>query len=633
MPFPTGIDNPPENNNYDDKSNDEDLSIYDENDLLELFNDSLSEGILFSNYHVNRARLNEQFVNGNQFIGTFTRNDQFFVQEAWFNDVPRKSKPILRNFVLTWTSLLVRDRPSVYAVGGGNSIEDKSAAEIATKLIEFDEQDLRIDDHIASCVYNGCVGGTAGIKLCYHQKNNGDEDFYLKDLTVFDYFIDNSVGEDIKKTPWIIFRNYISAKEAKRQFKRADLGSPPGEENYYDGQFQSRRGVPEYEFWMKPCDEYEKGFYARIVGNKVVDYIPEYPFTFVDKNGKEEHLLPAVFFKCYSVRGNPYGSTFITDCVPLQSGLNEVQSRLFKLWRQTSNVHRLLPKALQQSIDDENSIIFYDDPETAEQIRFTEPPPIPPIYQDLFTKFEEGISDVSGISETTTGQQESASKSGRAILYQAQLDQLKTQDAVKSLEDLVSDLYKLLLKKHQKFDTLPKLIDLFDDETMTNEIVAYDNSRIGGVDVRLQPRSGNETMQASKEQDAMERLQQGLISPSKADSLVGSVGSQLNMTMANTIIKQYLENGTVDIDVNSMDPETMVQAIEDSQRNAMLNMELDNFHKLQLLKNDFVGHLMQQGQAAHQSTAPNVHNTSAQAVSSPATAPNVFGPQAGKPTK
>src|SRR3989304_1450882 len=553
--------------------------------LLAIFNELKSSSEPLAYRHRAQAFLNENMVNGNQFVGFDTRNDKYYIQTLKLADVPQKAKPLLANLALTWTSLLTKERPSVYAVGQGNSIQDKSAAEIATKLIEFLEQDLEIDDVISKTVYTGCYAGTAAIKVVLADTGAPKGELSWEPISVHEYLLDPGVQRP-EDSRWIIFKKFIPEADAEDIFKANGLLGSPAIEKYHDGHDQAREGVADYELWMRPNRKYPTGFFAHILGEHVVEYIPEYPYTFIYPHDQStQSPLPVVFFACKTVRGSPYGRTFITDAVPLQTAENEILSRLFKLWRQTSNVHKVIPKSLQDSIDEENSIIFFDSPADAQAIGYTQPPPISPLFGQLLDLFETGIYDVAGVSKTTTGQQDSASQSGKAIKFQAELDAQKTQDSIKSLQSMISQLYDLLLKLVQKFWTQPKLLNVFDDHTKTAASIQFSASDISGIDIRLQPRSGRDILQSSKQ--ALEAEQQ--VTP--ANSLIGSIGTLIARQRSEELIETYLTTGAVDITPGSVDMEVLIKTIEDRQRDSILSADLVEHQKLDQLKMGIVAEL------------------------------------------
>lgn len=576
-------------------------------DIIRIFDELRSKAEPLTARHRLQARINENFVNGNQWFDYTTKNDRVYIENIAPGDTPQISKPVLNNLALTWTALLTKDRPSVYAVGQGDSIQDKSAAEIATKLIEYLEQDLDIDQMISKTVYNGCYSGTSAIKVAYvdDKSNHKNGQLYLELLPIQEYLLDPQV-QNAYDSKWMILKKWIPESVADDIFMAHNVPGSPNTEFYFDGHDQRREGVADYELWYRPCRKYPKGFFAHIIDQQVIEYIPEYPYSFTNaKTGQIENLLPAVFFFCKEVRGSSYGRTFITDTVQLQAKENELISKLYKLWKQTSTVHRILPKALQDSIDDENSIIFFDDPSMAEQIKFTDPPQPSPLFNEMIEFFERAIYDVAGVSETTTGQQNNETQSGKAIKFQAELDNQKTQDSIKSLQNMITKLYDLLLKIVQKFWTVPQLLNIFDDERMLSETIQFDAADIQGVDVRLQPRSGRDLLQTSKEQDALERLQQGLISPSKADSLVGSIGSLIAKQQANELIDTYLSTGSVDISPGTIDMEILLQTIQERQQAAILSADASTHEKLEILKIGAVKEAMA-AQAGPTSSAPEV---------------------------
>ena len=83
---------------------------------------------------LNQARANEKIACGNLSTDSIVRNN---LTNAYADsDFPKAPQQILNNLVLTWSSLLTKDRQSVYAVPVSNDLEKQAAAEIFTKVIE-----------------------------------------------------------------------------------------------------------------------------------------------------------------------------------------------------------------------------------------------------------------------------------------------------------------------------------------------------------------------------------------------------------------------------------------------------------------------------------------------------------------
>lgn len=506
-----------------------------------------------------QGSINERFCLGDQWSATVWAkgsNSATLQDNAWFDDegVPRVYTNHLQNLTLTWSSLLTKNRPSVTAYPASDTPDDLFRAEVANKLIDFfvAEEDTAAKIHQA--VTYSCQHGTAGLKIVFDKEAGAIK---WAPLTIMNYFID--LTPDWKDARWVIFEDHITVDDAQAIFDRYGIHREPNEVKYKTAANEDMLGVSKLEFWQRPCRDYPRGLYACLVDDEVTEVIDEYPYV-VETDGKPEYLLPLVLMKVRNVRDSAYGYTNLTDCVPLQRALNEINSRLIKIMRQTSNVHLLLPKELggEDFKVEENTVIFFNSAqsEAAREIRYTTPPQISPVLFNYRDYWRTALNEVMGINEITAGDK-TRSLSGRAIENIVELDTQKNADAAKSLETMTEAAWRLTLALVQITYTEPRTIKITGDTGV--DVLQFRGADIAGVDVRLEPASEIDKLAEAKGARADERAQAGL--PPARDAASSRLMSGISRQAAEQIVADYLAGRNVQLEPEDLDLETVAEVV------------------------------------------------------------------------
>lgn len=527
---------------------------------------------------LNQARANEKISSGNLSTDSIIRNN---LTNAYADqDFPRAPQQILQNLVLTWSALMCKDRQSVYAVPVANELDKVSAAEIFTKVIEYTEaeEDIAHKWH-TSAIYNA-YHGTAFMYIVFDPER---QRVTWKPLSIFDVYLDDKA--DNADVEYCVIREYIDPWTAEDMVKSAspEYTGTPELEKYQDGQGYDHEGVPKYTIWYKPCARYPTGLYACIIGTQLVES-SEYPYVFTDKDGTGQvALLPVVWWYCRKNRGTSLGLTWASDCSPLQTALNELNSKLLRN-AQISQSYLVIPKALQnnEGFDQVNQIIAADPGSDMGSIGWVSPAPIDPNQIQEKQNLIQSMYDSAGISQATAGQ--SSGQSGRALAYQAELDTQKHADAFKSFEVAIKDAWNLDLKLKQKYYTVPQKLLL--DDGVTD--IVYSGADIMGVDIRLEPRSSREGAQSSKAQKAKEDMMAGLSGPEVLQSIQPTSINQISETIANDLIDKYLAGEEVNITPETIDPIAFVTVMDKRIRSALLSRDMPTAQNLNQFKQQFL---------------------------------------------
>lgn len=493
--------------------------------------------------------INEQFVQGNQWAAAYWQNGEMkFTQDVWFDDesVPRTTINLVNNLMLTWSSLLTKDRPTAKAVAQSEDPEDLFQAEIAQRIIEYLANELDTAQKAVQVVQYACQHGVAGFKVFYDVE---DGSVRLEPISIFNYWID--LAPRYQDARWVIFESILDEEEARERLELAGLNPDDvgqiSKMKFTNSVGEQREGYSLKERWEKPCRDYPNGLFCAMLGEHVLETM-DFPYVFeTDNPDKPDYVLPIVLMKVRNVRDSAYGMTNLTDVINLQRLVNETFARETRIMRQTSQVHLILPKELQESFDpSRDNVIFFDKSiqEGARLIQYTQPPTISPELSRLRNEARDSMSNIMGINDITSGQK-TRSISGRAIENIAELDSQKNADAVKNLETMLSDMWRLLIALVARFYTDERKIKITNGTGF--DIMSFNGADIDGVDIKLEPASEIDSLSSIKEAATAEKLQAGIATPEELVRAKKSPGYTLSQQKSRDVIEQYLAGADLDL--------------------------------------------------------------------------------------
>jgi len=493
------------------------------NQLVETGKKSASDFLL-------KAERNELFVRGEQ-RQDIERVGRMMADIPWNDTVPLVTHNLLRNLVLTWCSRLLEERPSATAYPTSADMKDIEAAKAAQQLIEYFEFENNVDAKMWDIAKNACSHGVGGIK-CYYDPEMDEVRWDL--VTIFDYYIDNVENPDDAK--WCVFRRYIDLHDAKELLKKVGVTQVEAT-SYTVNDLEEREGVEVHELWYQPDSRIEKGAYVLFVDGNVVEHM-DYPYVFQHledpDSGQTRSYLPVCLFKVGYIRGTCYGDTWMNDAVPIQRQINEIESVMTKLRRDTGSVKLLAPGSVVDAWDDSNSMIKCDDPAKAAMVKWLEPPKYSSLLFEDRDRLEQRLYDIAGLNEVLTGAEGAKSgTSAKQIAYISQLDNMKHAGTFRHIEKFLTQLWGLTLHLVRKYYVLPRIIRIVGpaDEIAS---VYFTGADIDGVDIRLEPRAGLERYSATKSQNVIDRHAQGL---EAADNVPERSTTGLDLTMEEANLK------------------------------------------------------------------------------------------------
>ena len=507
-----------------------------------------------------KAERNELFTNGDQYRDLGGR--AYDIRDIpWNDDVPQVVHNLLRNLVLTWCQRLLQDRPAVIAYPNSSEERDIEGAKAASALIEYIEFENNIDTKMFDVLQMACAHGIGGIK-CYYDPVLDEIKWDL--VTIFDFYIDNV--ENPQESKWVVFQRYLDLYDAKSMLKTVGADHDVQTTEYQVGDLETREGVKAYELWYRPDARIKNGLYALIVDGHVVesmDYPYVFPYLESPENGQTRSYLPLCMFKTGFLRGTIYGDTWMNDAVPIQRQINEIESVLVKLRRDTGAVKLIAPGTVVETWDESNALIKCDDPQKAQMIRFMDPPRINGLLFEDRDRLEKRLYDVAGLNELLTGAEGAKSgTSAKQIAYISQLDNMKHAGTARHIEKFLLQLWRVTLHLTRKYYVYPRILRIVGESNQVAGLY-FAGSDIDGVDVRLEPRSGIERYSATKGENAIQRMQQKLEDPKE----VGETSvTGLDETMEEGQLKtQILQQAALSLEGYPTQPLTNVNAAYASQ--------------------------------------------------------------------
>lgn len=534
------------------------------------------------------AEVNERFVNGDQWTamtwkdGARSRSKG----DSWFEDegVPRIHVNHLRNLEITLSSLLVKDRQSAKSVAASEKPEDVFDAEYINRVIDFFVYELDTKNKIHRTVRYAGQHGTSGIKILV---NPDTGDISWAPLTIFNYVRDPT--PDYKKARWVIFTNYLDETEAQDLFDKKGVDKKPKSTKFKNAANDSLEGVEQVELWLKPNGEHPEGLFASIIDGELVEEMP-FPNVFTPESAgaKSDLRLPFVEMKMRDVRDSAYGSTPLTDCVPLQRSHNECVSRLVKAMRAGTNLVLLLPKELQDTYRPGIDVVAWFNQARAapgaREAKWLQPPIISEVIYNLRDFFEASMTKVIGLNQITAGIEQHA-LSGRAQQQRVELDSQKNADATKEIEAMVVDAFGLTLCYAQKNYTTPRKMEIIDGDQL--DVLLFDRTNIQGARLRLEAASEHDKDQDARDEATIEGQQTGLTTPRDMQRLTNRPGYDISRASAEEVVTNFLAGQNVDLQADDIDPAIFSEVIARAKARAISQAKKTDWIALAALERQF----------------------------------------------
>lgn len=526
------------------------------------------------------AQLVEQFCNGNQY-GSWDHQEKKIIADSWFNKehVPYLTVNLIQGKMTTWSALLNKDRRSVVAVPAtADSSEDIYTAEITNKYIDYFIQEEKTAEKIHSAVQYSFMGGTAGCKVWYDPSK---KKVRWERLTIHDYLIDPV--EDYRLARWVAFENHYDEDYVAELWEKTERQGPcPQPQKYTNAAGETVMGIDGVELWVKPCRTFKRGLYALIIEGEVLER-KDYPIM-LSADGAEgnekEAVLPLGLMKVRSNRSSAYGLTPLKDVVDSQRTVNETQARMVKMMRLVTNPHLIGPKGFVDQLNlDEVNVLEYEQSadKPPPRIEWTNPGQISPDISKVRDDCIAFMDAIIGLNEVTAGGG-GTSMSGRAIEALYEIDSQKNSDALKSLDDMVSDLWRLTLGLVQINYTDRRQAKIAGVDV--DDVFMYSGADIQGRNIRLESSSEFERRQDVQEAKAVEKSAAGVVGTDEVDKARRTPAHALAKKMAGNAIKAYIAGDEVEINARDHSLPALREAIDREKSRALATGQREIFKDL-----------------------------------------------------
>jgi len=181
------------------------------------------------------------------------------------------------------------------------------------------------------------------------------------------------------------------------------------------------------------------------------------------------------------------------------------------------------------------------------------------------------LYDVFGLNEILTGQENVRSgTSALQVQYLTELDSMKLAGSARSLGKALKRAWKQTLSLYQQFCT-PERIETIMGPGSAYMVQAFRDAELGGVDVRLEPRSGIERFRSFQADAAQEEMVNGVIPPAEGQErrktgLATTYAEHWAQRVVQEQIKAALQGATGQPPDSMVDPNLAVREIETALR-------------------------------------------------------------------
>lgn len=489
------------------------------------------------------AVLNERFLEGQQLYEVRDGKLEDVAEgRGWPSGVPIVIRNLLRNLGLTWAARVTKDDPSAKAWAHEASGNDAASADVANDLIEYFRNLHRERQMMARAAWlaeaHSCVASyvtwdpARGPRAPRFVDGSGGDllgDVHEELITILEYGTDGS--EDIDDAQWCFIRRYIDKWAARARLVAVGVDDMPEAETYQSVWGADEVGVPVFEIWHKPSGRIPNGLFALVIGGHVVESM-DFPYA----HGE----LPLSVWKIGSKSKCPYGSTHVSDAVPLQSALNKLHGILSLITSRSARWMKVLaPKSIAELWDGDMQVLESADPNELDHVRIITPPPPPPLLLSQIEEHERMIGLVFGVNEAVVGSDASATKNARHLAYISELDAQKLSEARRNLEAWRLRAVRQKLRLVQQYVEAERVVNVVSPDGMA-KAVRFVGANLEGVDVILEPAPAQ--TRASQAVEAERAAAAGFEDPMRARELrqtgLGETGYE---ALARRVVRMQAE--------------------------------------------------------------------------------------------
>lgn len=453
----------------------------------------------------------------------------------------------IRVAVRTECAKLTSSKPMPVVIPATTEDEDYAAARVAEQILKSEFASETFDETVRSWVWWGVCTGTSFLKSYWAGNEPDDSSLVEKPvdpiqalmaqaqgqppptpervpatgkikyerINPFHIYVPDLLEETIEgqpfvihsstKTPLWVEKNFgirvAPDSRASNTMLEASVLNPVGATN--DG-FDS---VLFHEIWIKPGGHpaFPQGGIATIVGDRVVQYIKEWPIPFSDYPFYKYSGIPT---------GGFYSESIVTDLLPIQKEYNRTKSQMIEI-KNTMGKPKLM--AYRGSIDPRK---VSSEPGQAilvtpgyQMPTILPPAEVPSTMQIELDRLISDFDDISGQHEITRGNTPSQVTSGTAISFLQEQDDTKLSYQVASIEHAIAKLGRHYLKYAAEHWDEQRLVRIVGRDGTFEALHWQRNVLRGNTDVRVQSGSALPVSKAARQAFITELMTMQILDP------------------------------------------------------------------------------------------------------------------------
>ena len=291
----------------------------------------------------------------------------------------------------------------------------------------------------------------AGTKLSVDPesgKEYGTGDIQLTVLTVAEVVCEPGC-RNIETARWAIKVLTLPPEQARDIYRLKE--TPQADASLALGPFQTRvlntdgREVPipmtmVLVYYERPNSLCPKGQVATVIGDELVEW-SAWPFPWQTK-------MPMVALTETEINDRWQGDTILTDCVPVQTGLNASWSSILEHLKQAGNARLMVPEEsldiIDEFSDDAGEIIPFNGVGGAPS--YLSPPNMPAWWMQMPTQLSSEIAEILGLNEVAQGLTPPSIDSGLGLAILNEADDTPMGEAAKKIASAWSKAASMILR-------------------------------------------------------------------------------------------------------------------------------------------------------------------------------------------
>lgn len=521
-----------------------------------------------------QAMLNERYISGDQQWGIDVKRGPSELVVEWPSWLPRTQRNLMRNLHMTNVARATKGDPSIRAWGGDSSSGDVGAAEVSNGLIASIRNSK---DHRKIISRAAWTSGAQGAVLFYTTWDplRGPKgvdgrplgDVCLEQVQVFDWMSDGS--EDLEDSEYLAVRRWMRKEDAHQRLLATGEDLPePTPENIKTLWGDGMSRVEAWEYWHRPCEMIPNGLFILFIAGHVVD-VKDYPY-----NHKE---LPGSVWKWADLPDSPHGATPCDDAVPLQSQLNRLHASLALLTAKAAKWMKVITSpAIAKAWSADTQVIGEPDPQARKDTQIISAPPPPALLYTQIEEAERMLREVYGVNEAVVGSDASQTKNARMLAYVTELDAQKLAPTVVARDHALLTVYRQALELWRQFVSEQRTVRVIGDNGIP-ALISFMGADLDGVDVYLEPASGQDQTKSAQALDAEQGAAAGLVDPVRASELRNTGQTQTRFeALARTLVRRQIADASAGYAAQadpSIPPNVAIEeigmALEQAQGNEM----------------------------------------------------------------